>query len=329
MAGFGWRLARNRGSAAQLPLALCVVAAVIIALLGKTDSSVFDTARTKLTDWAAPVLAELHGPIQTVQTWIGGVGSVFTVYRENLQLRRENIELRRWHDTALALQQRLDRYELLLNAVPDPQIPSITARVIGQSSRPFVKTMILDAGKDEGVREGQAVLDARGLMGRVYLTGAHTAWVIRLTDLNSRVPVEIAPSNRRAILAGDNSVTPLLQLDLGAAPIKAGDRVVTTGDGGALPAGLPVGEIVPDGKAFRVALYAEADRSDYVRVLNYRAPEPPLEEGDRVPGTAPATKNPQAKTGHEAMLTPRARRRAGLPSVRTVAAAATLERGAR
>ena len=45
----------------------------------------------------------------------------------------------------------------------------------------------------------------RGMIGRIYLAGQRTSWVILLTDLNSRIPVTIAPGNVQAILAGDNS----------------------------------------------------------------------------------------------------------------------------
>jgi rod shape-determining protein MreC len=183
------------------------------------------------------------------------------------------------------------RYEALLNAVPDPAVPSITARVIGESSRAFVETMILNAGTDAGVKRGQAVLDDRGLLGRIYLTGARTSWVIALTDLNSRVPVMIESSHRRAILAGDNTPVPALDLDLGEGAVKPGDRVVSTGDGGLLPPGLPVGVVIgdqgPNQGGWRVALYAAPDGSDFVHVLAYTAPVEPLAAGDALPATAP------------------------------------------
>ena len=65
--------------------------------------------------------------------------------------------------------------------------------------------MILDAGKAQGIKPGQAVVDARGMIGRIFLTGNHTAWVILLTDLNSRIPVNVEPGNAQAIMAGDNT----------------------------------------------------------------------------------------------------------------------------
>ncbi len=79
---------------------------------------------------------------------------------------------------------------------PIPNLNPVLAHVIGRASRPFLETMILDAGKAEGVKPGEAVVDARGMIGRIYLAGEHTSWVILLTDLNSRIPVTIAPEQR-------------------------------------------------------------------------------------------------------------------------------------
>jgi hypothetical protein len=90
-----------------------------------------------------------------------------------------------------------------------------------------------------------------------------------LTDLNSRVPVVIEPSRRRAILTGDNTASPKLELDVGEGAIHPGDRVLTTGDGGVLPPDLPVGVVMGGGDAPEVALFAAADASDYVQVLDY------------------------------------------------------------
>ena len=155
--------------------------------------------------------------------------------------------------------------------------------------------MILNAGTEHGVRKGQAVADDRGLIGRIYLTGERTSWVIRLTDLSSRVPVMIETSQRRAILAGDNTPAPVLDLDLAggtATPgsAAAGDRVLSTGDGGLLPAGVPVGIVMEDGNDLRVSLFA-ASAGDFVRVLEYVVPPPPSAAGNTAPaalGVRPA-----------------------------------------
>lgn len=310
MVGNGWRLSRGRGSgAAQLPLAICAVVAIIIVLLGKAEASIFDRARAKLSDWVAPILEEVRDPLAGLERWVGGLGNFFSVYQENLRLKQENAELRRWQNAALSLERRIERYELLLHAVANSELPSISARVIGQSSHPFVKTMILNAGATQKVKSGQAVVDDRGLIGRIYLTGERTSWVILLTDLNSRIPVVIQPSNYRAIMAGDNTPSPELQVHELGGKVKAGDRVVSSGDGGLLPPDLPVGVVTARGDHLRVALYSDASAADFVHILDYKAPvePPPGAAESELPATirsSPSAAGGAAGAQGEAMTAP-------------------------
>jgi rod shape-determining protein MreC len=299
MAGPGWKWARGRG-AKQLPLILCFIIAVGTAIAGRAQASIFDNARAALSDWAAPALSALKAPLTEVQNWIGGFGSVFTVYSENAELTRENAELQKWQQVALSLEDRLRSYQQLLNAVPDEKTPFITARVIGESSRPFVKTMILDAGSTQQVAKGQAVVNERGLLGRIYVTGQNTSWVILLTDLNSRVPVVIEPSHRRAILVGDNTPSPQLELDVGDGPVQSGDRILTTGDGGLLPPDVPVGLVSGIGEGARVALFASPSNADAVNILDYRVPDLP-QSAEPLPA-ATGQKTASAKLAPPAMV---------------------------
>lgn len=285
-----WKIARGKGRA-QLPLAIVAVLAVVLVLIGKAQSSLFDRARAEFSDWTAPMLEAVRAPLNGVSRWFGSIGDVFTVYQENLRLKEENARLRQWQSAALQLQDRVKRYRLLLNAVPDPALGSLTAHVIGRATRPFLDTMILDAGKNNGVHEGEAVVDPRGMIGRVVLTGRRTSWVILLTDLNSRIPVMIVPGNAPAILAGDNTETPYLETVSPSVKVRAGDQVVTSGDGGLLPPGLPVGVVIADGDGYRVALFADATTSDEVRVVDFKLPreEPPPVSADDLPASPPVS----------------------------------------
>jgi rod shape-determining protein MreC len=211
------------------------------------------------------------------------------VFQENEHLRQENAELRKWQHVALSLQNQMHRYEVLLNAVPDATSQAVTARVIGEASRPFIKTMILNAGTAHSVKKGQAVVDDRGLLGRVYVVGERTSWVILLTDLNSRVPVLIEPAHRRAILMGDNSLAPKLELDVSDGPVRPGDRVVSTGDGGLLPPDLPIGMVMQEGNDLRVSLFAHPENADFVQIKAFSVPEPPAATEPALAASAAAT----------------------------------------
>jgi len=264
-----WRIARSRGGA-HLPLVIVAALAVALILIGKAQSSLFDRARADIMDWMRPTLVATRAPMEGVGRWLGSIGEIFVVYQENLRLKEENARLRQWHNTALVLDDRIKRYQLLLHAVPDPVLSSIVARVIGRASHPFLQTMILDAGKANGVKPGQAVADQRGMIGRVFLTGQRTSWVILLTDLNSRIPVSVEPNTDQAIMAGDNSPMPVIETLARGVQLKDGDQVVTSGDGDILPPGIPIGVIVTDGSRYRVALFADQTTAQDVQILDFK-----------------------------------------------------------
>jgi rod shape-determining protein MreC len=288
MGRLSWRLTRGRG-ALPASFAVCVVLAVAIAIAGKAQAPVIGDARTGLSDFAAPALTVIRPPLTAFERFVSGIHNYFAVYSENEKLREENAELRKWQNVALSLESRMRRYEELLNVAPGRETKPITARVIGESNRPFVSTMILSAGYKDGVRKGQAVVDERGMIGRIYLTGDHTSWVILLTDLNSRIPVAVEPSHRRAILAGDNTATPMLELDAAEGGVHPGDRVLTTGDGGMLPPGLPVGTVMEAYGVYQVSLFAGSHTSDFVQVLDHgeAAGIPVASAADVVPAFIP------------------------------------------
>jgi rod shape-determining protein MreC len=289
-----WKIARR--SNIQLPLVIVIALAVVLVLLGRAQSNLFDQARTKMTDWLSPMLEVARVPVQGFDRWTGSIADIFSVYEENLKLKEENARLRQWRNVAVVMQNRVDHYQRLLHAVPDPKLNAVLARVIGRSSRPFLRTLILDAGTDAGANPGEAVVDGRGMIGRVYLAGKRTSWVILLTDPNSRIPVTVAAAVGnggaiQALLNGDNTPQPRLDLVSRTATLHAGDQVVSSGDGGLLPYGLPVGTVVADRNGgWRVALLADAASTQDVEVLNYSEPPEKLPAQAELPVEAAGIK---------------------------------------
>ena len=290
-----WKIARKNN--AQLPLVIVIALALVLVLLGKAQPNLFDQARSRLTDLMAPPLEVARAPLRGFERFMGSITDIFSVYRQNLALKEENARLRQWRNVAIVLQGRVNRYQTLLHAVPDPKLNSVLARVIGRSSRPFLRTMILDAGKRHKVMPGQAVMDARGMIGRIYLTGERTSWVILLTDLNSRIPVTIASAggngNVQAMMTGDNTGQPIISMVSRIENLRAGDQVVSSGAGGFLPAGLPIGTVALDRGAWRVSLLADPASSQDVEVLNFSQPPEALPPSAQLPAEAAGLK-PQA-----------------------------------
>jgi rod shape-determining protein MreC len=118
---------------------------------------------------------------------------------------------------------------------------------------------------------GQAAITGGGLVGRLTEVGSRAGRVLLITDLNSRIPVVVERSHANAVLAGDNSERlRLLYANAPAETIKIGDRIVTSGEGGVFPPGLPVGIVAAvDGGGPRVEPYVELSQLESVLIVDY------------------------------------------------------------
>lgn len=271
MANGSWKIARARGGA-RFPLFVVAVLAVVLLLVGKAQSSLFYQVRAGVADMMSPLLKSTAAPLAGVNRWLGSFWDIFSVYEDNLQLKEQNAKLMHWRGQAQILQTRLDRYRKLFNAVPDPELAMVSAKVIGRAHHPFMYTLILDAGRSNAVKPGQAVTDERGVIGRIFIVGEYTSWVIPLTDINSRIPVSVGAGEVQALLAGNNKRYPALESISPGGRIKDGDPVISSGDGGIVPAGLHIGIVVARGKEYRVALYADHSSVQDVVILDYMKP---------------------------------------------------------
>jgi len=187
-----------------------------------------------------------------------------------VRLREENQHLLEWQSAARKLSAENQNLKSQLNFAPDAEPGFVTARVIADTGGAFVHSILVSAGARDGVAKGQAVVTGDGLVGRVHAVGTRSVRVLLVTDLNSRIPVIIEATRTRAILAGDNSERPrLIHLPPGATA-SIGDRVVTSGHGGAFPPGLPVGVVaqISDGNVL-IKPYAQRDRLEFVRIVDY------------------------------------------------------------
>lgn len=264
-------------------------AAFAIMLLAKADSAALERLRVSVVEVTAPVLDFLSRPVEAVAAGQKAFAELVFLHSENASLRADNAKLLQWQETARRLEKENTALRHLLAATRDNAFAFVTARAVGDTSGTFVRTMLINVGAEHEVKKGQGVLSAVGLMGRINEVGPRSSRVLLLTDLNSRLPVQLEGSRQRAILAGDNSPEPVLQyLPYDAAPTP-GERVLTSGDGGLLPPGLPVGVISQsDGGEVRVRLNVAFDRLDYVRVLAFEPLAPAAAPAEQAQKLGPA-----------------------------------------
>jgi rod shape-determining protein MreC len=259
-----------RQALAKLTLPVLIAAAFGLMLLGKADALLAERARMALADALAPIYGALAEPLANLRSVIDDVGDIVTVYRDNARLRDENERLRRWQAVALALDAENATLKANLRWIPDPTASYVTARVVADAGGVYARAVLLSLGPNHTIAKGQIALDDRGLVGRVTELGARSARVLLITDMNSRIPVTLEGSRARAILVGTNGARPrLMYWPEGVQPAE-GERVVTSAEANAFPAGLPVGTVhysasnVPE-----VAPAARLDRLEVVRLFDF------------------------------------------------------------
>ena len=254
-------------------LLLLITAAVALMLLGRTQSGVVEGARSALADAVAPMLDFASRPISGTVDALEGAQNLMELARENAELREANQRLRSWQAVAYRLEAENGALRELLRMAPDPRSRYVTGRVVADNGGTFVRSVLVNAGARDGVVRGQAAVTGEGLAGRVAQVGGRSAQVLLITDMNSRIPVMVAHSRERAVLAGNNSNRPAL-LYLGPrSRVQAGDRILTSGDGGVFPAGLPVGVVAAsDDGTVRVQPFVDWDRMEYLRLINFELP---------------------------------------------------------
>ncbi|MDB5418347.1 MAG: mreC [Phenylobacterium sp.] len=296
---------------AAIALIVAVVAVVAILVSDRRDSfraEAYGATRGVADQVLTPVGDALSAPGRWTGAGVEAVRGYFFAVSENRRLKVELKEMRQWRDVAFALRNENARYRTILGLKTDPPIPMVAARVVLDSRGPFANTRLANAGQEKGVKVGNPVLSENGLVGRIIGVTNGASRVLLTTDTASKIPVMIDRTNARAILTGDGGPNPKLDYLRGQSPVKEGDRVMTSGDGGVMPRGLPVGTAVKglDGR-WRVVLAADKAPIDFVRVLlfedftqlvNQKALAekhvPPPTQGGQAVGMVPATPPPVA-----------------------------------
>ncbi|SPJ27927.1 rod shape-determining protein MreC [Falsiruegeria mediterranea] len=257
------------------PLRRLLLGALLLCLLGiflvwRIDSPRVERFRAQVTDKVVPSMEWAMVPVTATINLFRDFQSYQRLSEQNRELRSELRQMRAWKEAALQLEQENARLLDLNNVRLDPQLTYVTGVVMADSGSPFRQSVLLNVGARDGIVDGWAAMDGIGLVGRISGVGQNTARVILLTDAASSIPATIQPSGQTALIAGDNTAAPVLDFLENRELVRAGDRVITSGDGGVFPAGLLIGQIAQDPSGrLRVRLSADYERLEFLRVIRH------------------------------------------------------------
>ena len=146
----------------------------------------------------------------------------------------------------------------------------VLAKIIVDHDSPFLKSIIINKGSKDKIKIGTNVYDQSYLVGRVIEVNFKTSRVLLLSDLNSNVPVTIAPQNVQAIITGSGNNDAQLKYIKDGISDELNDQsiVYTSGTGAIFKSGIPIGKIkvIEDDKSkrFNVEFYSDFSQLKYV-----------------------------------------------------------------
>ena len=235
---------------------LYVLLACGLILLGVSKHPVLEKTRAVIADFTAEMASVLYKPFQGLG-YIGEfVGEFWDVHDKNLRLKEENGKLLYWVNRAQQLKQENDLLKKELGFVVPPSGKTITAYIVADNGGAFSRSVLVQAGKEAGVRKGFVALYNAGLLGRIVSVGQNSARLLLLTDYASRVPVTVGEKRYLGLPEG--------------AVVREGDYITTSGHAGVFPMGLAVGTVSKVGKEkIEVTPFVSREDVDFVRLVDF------------------------------------------------------------
>ena len=255
------------------PLRRLITALLLLGLFGlfvlwRIDGPRVEKFRVLVIDTFIPSFEWMLRPMTSVVKLAQDYQSYEKLLEQNRELRRELQQMKSWKEAALQLEQENARLLDLSQLRLDSKLTHVSGIVMADSGSPFRQSVLLNIGSRDGIQDGWAAMDGLGLVGRISGVGSSTSRVLLLTDNASQIPVILQPSGQDAIVMGDNSFAPPVEFIENADLVRPGDRIITSGEGGVLPAGLLVGTLAmdPNGR-LRTRLAADYERLEFLKVL--------------------------------------------------------------
>lgn len=237
-------------------------------LLTFNQSAPVVAIRGRIVDTLAPIIEQVNRPFLAFSAFLDGGEKYIGLTAKVAALESENQRLGLLEQEVLALRADNESLRKEHHVSVTAEKNFVTAKVLMHVNVPNKKVVLISAGEHQGVRIGDAVVNDRGVVGRILEVSPGNAQVLLVTDPLFRLPVVSAITGDEFVLAGSGDThMDILHIREGA-DVDTGDELVTSGNGGVFPPGIFVGEIDADGQGAPFVMPpVDVPLLNYVRVL--------------------------------------------------------------
>lgn len=237
-----------------------------VLIFGISDRQKTAQIQQQVVEFSSPLLYALRQPLVLAWAARDWAKEHWAAVEQNKIIKQENLRLREWKTRAEILMAENAELQQLLSMTAYHGSTPLAARVLADSHSPYAESVIIDVGRKDGVRAGQAVMVSEGLVGRVIDVSAETSRVLLITDYNSRIPVKLLNGGEIGILHGGKELDFRLTFSDDEATLIEDSLLYTSGAGGIFEQGLPVAIVRAGTKGLKIEPTANLRRLDKVIV---------------------------------------------------------------
>ena len=258
----------------KFSLIALILLTITILTLGKFNFKVVDYLKISLKEVAYRSSFIVSVPENLVKDFYQKTKTHFSIYDENIQLKKD---LKKQLSKSYNIEFILAENKRLKETIDDLDYFSdeIVGKVLLDKKSPFLQSVIVNKGSKDKVIIGMAVLDGDYLVGKVVDVTYSTARILLLTDLNSKIPVDILPNNVKSILSGTGEESGIIQYIKSQNIIENQSKVFTSGAGGIFKPGIAIGEISKKTGSLdlNVNFYSDFSQLRFVKLVSYKKKE--------------------------------------------------------
>lgn len=202
------------------------------------DRRFYDRAIVALT---YPIQASISWSLEHIASGFQNYLYLLKTRQDNQTLLDENRKLLNEIASLRETQQENLRLRKLLHFQERIKFESIVSRVIARDVSTEFRAIRINRGENSGLKKNMAVVTSEGVVGRILRTTPSTADVVTLMDSNSAIDAIDERSRARGVVEGMTDETCQLRYVLRTDDIQIGDVMISSGLGGIIPKGVPVG----------------------------------------------------------------------------------------
>ena len=249
---------------------ILILSSALLIITQIDERKTFKVVRSSSINVVYLISSIVTAPIEIIGNGFSKINEIKNLYNDVEEYRKERLIESRSFQELVSLKLKIAEYERLLNLNRDLEYSFITSRVLADLSNKYFSSILINAGKRDGIFENMPITGPNGLLGKITDIDNSISRAMLATDISSRIPVSVSDKSFQGILIGQNQKNPRIDFIKESSQVVIGDLVTTSGKGGIFPPYIFVGQVVKKGEDYlEVELFEDIDTLTHIRLINF------------------------------------------------------------